>query len=168
MASFTTPIPPTPADWTVSGACISGSTARLRDATRAAPGCGITIITRSHERVGSPNSANRKPETTTDGFRPVFAKGLSDRVSAVLHRKCSADHPALRVHVGHGRDAHAGRLGDVEDVDADARRDVDSRGGVVPRHVDRNDGGDDAAIPGRNAVALSTGPRRDGRVPRPL
>jgi hypothetical protein len=39
-------------------------------------------------------------------------------------------------------------------VDAQARTNVARRGGVVPRHVGRDDGGDDAAILDPNAVAL--------------
>ena len=55
----------------------------------------------------------------------------------------------------HGRDADARRLDDVDDVDADARTDVAGRRSVVPRHVDRDDGGDDAAIARPDADALS-------------
>src|SRR5438105_15916529 len=42
MASSTTPIPLMPADWTLSGACTSGSTAPPKDATRRASGCAAT------------------------------------------------------------------------------------------------------------------------------
>ncbi len=52
----------------------------------------------------------------------------------------------MRVHVGDGRDADARRLDDVDGVDADARTDVARRRGVVPWHVGRDDGGDDAAV----------------------
>src|SRR2546427_1109462 len=55
-----------------------------------------------------------------------------------------------------------------------AERDVDVRtamargGGVVPRHVGRDDGGDDAAVPGPDAVALPPGRWQDRRdAPRP-
>ena len=67
----------------------------------------------------------------------------------------------VRVHVGDGRDADAGRLDDG--VDADARADVARRRGVVPRHVGRDDGSNDAAILGANAVALPPGSRQDRR-----
>jgi hypothetical protein len=50
----------------------------------------------------------------------------------------------VHVHVGDGRDADARRLDDVDGVDADARTDVARRRGVVPRHVGRDDGSDDA------------------------
>src|SRR5688572_19393387 len=46
------------------------------------------------------------------------------------------------------------------DVDADARTDVDGRRRVVRRHVGRDDGGDDAAIARPRAVALSPDDRR--------
>jgi len=46
----TIPIRPMRADWTVSGACTSGSTARPRDATRPVPGGGATTNTTSVER----------------------------------------------------------------------------------------------------------------------
>jgi hypothetical protein len=47
---------------------------------------------------------------------------------------------------------------DVDGVDADARTDVARRRGVVPRHVDRDDGGDDAAVPGPDAVGATARP----------
>jgi hypothetical protein len=46
---------------------------------------------------------------------------------------------------------------------ADARTDVARRRGVVPWHVGRDDGSDDAAILGANAVALPPGRRQDRR-----
>ena len=69
----------------------------------------------------------------------------------------------MRVHVGDGRDADARRLDDVDGVDADARTDVGRRRGVVPLHVGRDDGGDDAAVLGPNAVALPPGRWQDRR-----
>jgi len=66
----------------------------------------------------------------------------------------------VRVDVGDGRDVDARRLDDVDGVDADARTDVAWCRGVVPRHVGRDDGGDDAAVPDPDAVALSSGRRR--------
>src|SRR5207249_4754837 len=76
------------------------------------------------------------------------------------------DDRLVRVHVGDGRDADARRLDDVDgvDADADARTDVARRRGVVPRHVGRDDGGDDAAILGANAVALPPGRRQDSET----
>src|SRR5438132_9828176 len=45
---------------------------------------------------------------------------------------------------------------------ADARTGMARRGGGVPWHVGRDDGGDDAALPGPDAVALPPGrPRPD-------
>src|SRR5580658_2867762 len=58
----------------------------------------------------------------------------------------------------HGRDVHG--------VDADAWTDLARCRGVVPRHVDGDDGGDDAAIAGADAVALPPG-RRWGRGEAP-
>jgi len=69
----------------------------------------------------------------------------------------------VRVHVGDGRDADARRLDDVDGVDADARTDV-ARRRVVPRYVGRDDGGDDAAVLGPNAVALPPGRWQDRRA----
>ena len=67
-----------------------------------------------------------------------------------------------------GGDADARRLDDVDGVDADAGTDLARRRGVVPRHVDRDDGGDDAAVPRPHAGALPPGRRPDSRhAPRP-
>ena len=55
-------------------------------------------------------------------------------------------------------DADARRLDDVDGVDADARSDVARRRGVVPRHVGRDDGGDDAAVPGAPCCGATARP----------
>src|SRR5204862_7190045 len=47
--------------------------------------------------------------------------------------------------------------------DVDVRTAMARRGGVVPGHVGRDDGSDDAAILGANAVALPPGRRQDRR-----
>src|SRR6266576_6746176 len=44
-----------------------------------------------------------------------------------------------------------------DEHDADVRTDMARRGGVVPWHMGRDDGGDDAAVPGPGAVALPPG-----------
>ena len=49
-------------------------------------------------------------------------------------------------------------------ADADARTDVGRRRGVIPRHVGRHDGGDDAAVPGPDAGAVPPGRRRTGET----
>src|SRR5260221_4125209 len=134
------------ADWTASGACTCGSTAPPGGATRRASGGAATTSTTSAERSRGPASL----------LRPV---------GAALRRQRGGDDRLVRVHVGDGRDADARRLDDVDGLDADARTDVARRRGVVPRHVGRDDGGDDAAILGPNAVALSPGRRRDRRGP---
>ena len=86
--------------------------------------------------------------------------------SELLSKRFSASQPCssqqhgtndrlVRVHVGDGRDAGARRLDDVDGVDADARTDVARRCGVVPRHVGRDDGSDDAGILGADAVSAT-------------
>jgi predicted dithiol-disulfide oxidoreductase (DUF899 family) len=53
-ASFTTPIPPMRADWTASGACISGSTAPPRVATkRASGGAATTSTTKMRQKTAA-------------------------------------------------------------------------------------------------------------------
>src|SRR5467141_1831981 len=100
MASSTTPTLRMRADWTPSGACIPGSTAHRRGATRQA--CGGAAMT----------------STTRD------------------------------------------------ERDVDARIDVARRGGVVPGHVGRHDGGDDATIACPDAVALPPDGLRPAHRPR--
>src|SRR5947207_7184180 len=52
-----------------------------------------------------------------------------------------------------------------DEHDADARTDMARRGVVVPGHVGRDDGRDDAAVPGPDALALPPGrPRPDDRA----
>jgi hypothetical protein len=51
----------------------------------------------------------------------------------------------------------------VDGVDANARSVVGRRCDVVPRHVGRDDGCDDAAVPGADAVALPPGRWYDRR-----
>ena len=97
---------------------------------------------------------------TTHGFRSTLRDSLRWRLRVALRRQRDADDRLVHVHVGDGRDADAGRLDDVDGVDADARTDVARRGGVVPRHVGRDDGGDDAAVPGAHAAALPPRSRR--------
>jgi len=70
----------------------------------------------------------------------------------------------LRVHVGDGRDTDAGRLTYPWLRFQCADQDVAPRRGVVHRHVDRNDGGDDAAIPGPDAMALPSDRRQVGQA----
>src|SRR5438270_11015831 len=126
MESSTTPIPPMRVDWTACGACTSGSTAHPRGATRRASGGAATTNTR----------------------RPERRRGVSRLLGAALRCERDRHHRLVRVHVGDGRDADARRLDDVDGVDADARTDVAGRRGVLPWHVDGDDGGDDAAVLG--------------------
>src|SRR5215469_14774054 len=63
--------------------------------------------------------------------------------------------------VSHGHDADALR-DDVAGVAADVRPELDRRRGRVCRHVERHDGGDDAAIGRPQVVALPPGCRHGG------
>src|SRR5262249_43134132 len=161
----TTPIPPSRADWTASGACGSGSIAPRRGATRpAAPGgAGTARTAKAEPSRGWPWGDRGTGGLTLRGFRASFPASLLRRLGTALRRQRGGDDGLVRVHVGDGRDADARRLNDVDGVDADARTDVARRRGVVPRHVGRDDGGDDAAIPGPDAVALPPGRRQDRR-----
>src|SRR6266513_5932235 len=161
-APSTTLIPPMRADWTASGGCTSGSTAPPRGATRRVSGGAATTSTGSAERRRGCRWRNRGTgDLATQGFRASFPASLLRRLGAALRRQRGGDDRLVRVHVGDGRDANARRLDDVDGVDADARTDLARRCGVVPWHVGRDDGGDDAAVLGPNAVALPPG--RDTR-----
>src|SRR6266852_4045308 len=152
------------ADWTASGACTSGSTAPPRGATRRASGGSATTSTPSAEPSRGCRWRNRGTgDLTTHGFRASFPASLLRRLGAALRRQRGGNDRLVHIHVGDGRDADARRLDDVDGVDADARTELARRRGVVPRHVGRDDGGDDAAIPGANAVALPPGRRQDRR-----
>src|SRR5438094_8200322 len=97
----------------------------------------------------------RTGDLTTHGFRASFPASLFGRLSAALRCQRGGNDRLVRIEVGDGRDADGRRLDDVDGVDADARTDVARRRGVVPRHVDRDDGRDDAAVVDADAVALS-------------
>src|SRR5258707_11174172 len=165
MASSTTPIPPMRADWMASGVCTSGSTAPPWGATRQASGGCATTSTASGERGRGCRRGKRGREggLTTHGFRASFPASLLCRLGAALRRQCGGDDRLVRVYVGDGRHADARRLDDGDGVDADARTDVVRRRSVVPRHVGRDDGSDDAAILSANALALPPGRGRDRR-----
>src|SRR5229473_6740176 len=146
------------ADWTASGACTSGSTAPPRGATRRASGGAATTSTTSVEPSRGCRWCNQETgDLTTRGFRASFPASLLRRLGAALHCQRGGDDRLVRVHVGDGRDADPWRLDDVDGVDADARTHVAWRRGVVPWHVGRDDGGDDAAVPGPDAVVLPPG-----------
>ena len=83
---------------------------------------------------------------TTHGFRASFPASVFWLLSAALRCQRGSNDRLVRVHIGDGRDADARRLDDVDGVDADARTDVARRRDVVPWHVGRDDGGDDAAV----------------------
>src|SRR5258708_17824591 len=143
------------ADWTASGACTSGSTAPPGGATRRASGGAATTSTRGAEpghgcRRRNPGTGDLTPR----GFRASFSASVLGRLGAALRCQRGADDRLVRVHVDDGRDADARRLDDVDGLDADARADLARCRGVVPRHVGRDDGGDDAAVPRPDALAL--------------
>src|ERR1700724_372723 len=164
MASSTTPIPPMRADWMACGARTSGSIALPLGATRrASGGVDTTSTPRAEPSHGCRWHNQGTGDLTTHGYRASFPASLLRRLGAALRRQRDGDHRLVRVHVGDGRDTDARRLDDVDGVDADARADVARRRGVVPRHVGRDDGGDDVAILGANAVALPPGRCRDKR-----
>ena len=152
--------PPMPVDWTLGRT--SGSTAHPRDATRKASGGATTTNTTSIE---PPRVSLAQPG---DGRSQGMVSGASFPAASSACRRClcrqrDGDDRVVRIHVDDGRNGDARRLDDVDGVDADARTDMAGRGGGVPRHVARDDGSDDAAIPGADAVALLEGGRRNGR-----
>src|ERR1700676_3671534 len=141
------------ADWMAYGACTSGSTAPPRDVTRAASGGAATMSTASAEPGHEDRWLNRGTgRLTTLDFRASVTQSLLGRIGAALRGERDVDNRLVRVHVGDGRNADVRRLDDVDGVDADARADVAQRRGVVPRHVGRDDGGDDAAISCANVM----------------
>src|SRR5436190_744246 len=151
-------------DWTGSGGCTNGSTAPPRGATRRVSGGAATTSTGSVEPDRGCRWRNRGTgDLATQGFRASFPASLLRRLGAALRRQRGGDDRLVRVHVGDGRDADARRLDDVDGVDADARTDVAQRRGVVPGHVGRDDGSDDAAVPGPGSLALPPGAWQDGR-----
>src|SRR5712691_13408512 len=143
-------------DWMVSGACTSGSTAPPRGAMRQASGGAATTSTTSAERNRGYRRAIAEWRSRKHGFRASVRARLPGRLGAVLRRQRGGNDRLVRVHVGDGRDDDARRLDDVDGVDA-CRTDVVRRRGVVPWHVGRDDGGDDAAVLGPDAVALPPG-----------
>ena len=82
------------------------------------------------------------------GVRAGIPAGISPRINAApchLDEQRCANDRLVHFDVGDGWHADARGLDDVDDVDADARPDVAGRRGVIPWHVARDDGGDDAA-----------------------
>jgi hypothetical protein len=59
------------------------------------------------------------------------------------------------IHVDHARHAHARRLDDINDADANGRTVAARRRGFIHRHVGRDDGSDDVAVLDANVMALS-------------
>src|SRR6185436_1096949 len=132
------------AAWTGCGECISGSTAHRTDATRAACGGGVTTNTASGER-------RLRDGARRAGRLPTI---ILWRGGAAVRSQCRRDDRLVRIDVDN-RHADAGRLDDVDDVDAYAGTDVVRRRRVVPRYVDADDDSDDVAVAHAGAVALS-------------
>src|SRR5215813_14854817 len=82
------------ADWTVSGACTSGSTALRRDATRPASG-------------GSGTTSTTRIELATHDFRASFSTNFLWHLGAAVRWQHSGDNCLVRVDVGDGRNADA-------------------------------------------------------------
>src|SRR5215471_1213363 len=91
----------------------------------------------------------------------VFPTKLLRRLGAALRRQCGGNDRLVCIDAGDGGDADARRLDDVDGLDASARTYMARGRGVVPWHVGRDDGGNDAAVPGPNAAALPPGRWQD-------
>src|SRR4029077_16786961 len=138
-----------------------------RGATSRTSGGAATTSTTGRRRRGDRGRAGGRG-IRTHGLRPSFPAGLPRRLGADLRRQYIGDDRLVRRDAGDGGDADARRLDDVDGVDADAGPDVARRRRVLPPHVDRDDGGDDAAIAGPDAVALPPGRRQQrGDAPGP-
>src|SRR5215510_8105571 len=107
MALSTTPIPPTRAESTASGACTSGSTAPPGDATRRASGGAATTITRAERGRGGRGATSGAGDVTTHGFPSRLPAGVSRRLRPPLRRECRGHDRLVRVHVDDGRDGDA-------------------------------------------------------------
>src|SRR6185436_3252376 len=107
--------------------------------SRASGGVGTTSTTRAERNE----------------YRTSLGACLLRRFGSALRSEHGGNDRLVRIHVG--RDADARRLDDVDGVDEDARPDVDWRRGLFPFHVGLDDGGDEAAIAGPDAVALPAG-----------
>ena len=92
-----------------------------------------------------------------------FPARLSRRCGIVVRCQRGGDDRLLQLDVNDGRDGDGRRVDDVDGVDANARTVVDGSGVIVRLHVGRDDGGDDAAVPSADAVALSTRYRQRGK-----
>ena len=85
------------------------------------------------------------------------------RVGGAVRGERGDHRPLVRVHVRDARHGDAGRLDDVDGVDADAGPELARRRRHVPRHVERDDGGDDAAVLAAHAVRYRRGRGRGAR-----
>src|ERR1700740_3432026 len=142
-----------PADWMASGACTNGLTGPRGVGTRRSftrrGECGGAFTTStpttdpSHEHHGHSRGTG---DFQTHGFRASFPTSVLGRLSAAVYSQWCGDDCLVRFDVGNGQDADARRLVDVDGVDADARAELARSCGVVPRHVGRDDGGNDDAM----------------------
>src|SRR6266581_375839 len=96
------------ADWTASGACTSGSTARPGGATKRTCGGPATTSTPSAEGCRDYRAANVETgDLAAHGFRACVRAHLPRRLGAALRRERRGDDRLLHVDVGDGRDADA-------------------------------------------------------------
>src|ERR1041385_7079267 len=153
-ASCTTRTPPTRADWTVCGACTSGSTARQRAATSLTSG-GASTTSTTAERSPDGHGATLGSGDVAALRRARIPARVPRPLRAAPRGQRGGNRRVERLDVGDGRD--------VDGVDAAAGAAMAGRRGVVPRHVGRDDDGDDAAVPDPDAVAPSRGDGPDGR-----
>src|SRR5581483_324017 len=135
MVRSITLTPPSRGGWMSCGALISGWTARLWAATKkAASGTNAMMSIANWRRW------------ELDPHAVPLPPNLLRHFGAALCGKRGGDHSLVH----HAGDGDAGR-------DADAGPGLARRRGLLSRHVGGNDGGDDAALAGAGAVALSPG-----------
>src|SRR6185312_5621848 len=156
-------IPRTGAVWTACGERTSGSTAHRPGATRRmlpVPGGAATTSTARSESNGLARgdvSAYRSRSSRRCSVAARFPRQLRIAVRS----RHGGDDSVVRIDVTDGRDVHARRLDDVDDVDANAGTGMVRGRGVIPWHVGRDDGDDDVAFSGADVGALPTGCRPD-------
>ena len=130
------PIPPMCVDWTGLWGIYQWLDRAPQGATRRSSG-GAATTSRLRAEPSRGCRWRNRDESSHDAS---FPSELLRRLGAALSRERGGDDLLERLHLGYGRDADARRLDDVDGMDADARRDVARRRGVVLRHVGRDDG----------------------------
>src|SRR4030095_10696153 len=136
-ASPTTRIPPMRADWTASGACTSGSTARPGDATRRGSGGAATTSTRAECRSPFADplltlcGRLRDPLSEQADHPPQVDQDLREEEIGAQQNRRHAGRYDVRQRLADARvqDPHSERIGDVEP----ARQARAERGAGGPR-----------------------------------